>query len=374
MRGSFSSFPRFLLASTLLFTGSLAACSQSSPSVPATLGAGTGGSGMAGSGTAGSTTAGSGTGGGGGTIAAVAGTAGQSDTAGTGGAAGAGQGGGGSSGVGGSSAGGGGSAGAAGNAGAGGTSGAAGCVGALYCDNFDAYAAPGNPGGNWVTSVAYSGNMNGMVSVDTTHAYSGKNSVHFKTPGSTDFEHAFISLKGAPYFPVQDNTFFGRMMIYVTQVPTNTVHWTMIEGQGTMVPGQPTLTEAVYRYGAQINGNQLMANYDTKPTSSDCAQRSTTKVPQGKWTCVEWRFDGKLKELDFWMDGMQNQALAVKQMANNTGVCQNKSWSGIWEPPTFNSIAIGFQHYQKGPGELWIDDFAIDTKKLGCPGPSATAN
>ncbi|HEY1536941.1 MAG TPA: hypothetical protein VGF76_23135, partial [Polyangiaceae bacterium] len=246
-------------------------------------------------------------------------------------------------------------------------------AGAIYCDNFDAYTAPGNPGGKWVTSVAYGGNMNGKVSVDTTHAYSGANSVHFKVPGSATDEHAFISLEGAPYFPVQDNIFFGRMMIYVTQVPTNTVHWTMIQGLGTMIPGQPTLNEGVYRYGAQINGNQLMANYDTKPTESDCAQRSTTKVPQAKWTCVEWRFDGKLKELDFWMDGVQNQALAVRQKANNTGICQNASWSGIWEPPIFSSIGVGFQHYQTGPGELWIDDFAIDTKQIGCPAVSATA-
>ena len=126
--------------------------------------------------------------------------------------------------------------GSAGSGGAGGSGGTAPCANAIYCDDFDAYTAPGNPGGNWQTSIAYSGNMNGVVSVDTTHAYSGANSVHFKTPGSTDFEHAFITLAGAPYFPVADNTFFGRMMIYVTQVPSNTVHWTMIEGKGTMVP------------------------------------------------------------------------------------------------------------------------------------------
>lgn len=247
------------------------------------------------------------------------------------------------------------------------------CAGALYCDNFDAYTAPGNPGGKWMTSVEYSGNKNGFVSVDTLHAYSGSNSVHFKAPGNASFEHAFITLQGAPYFPVPDDIFYGRMMVYVTQLPGNTVHWTMIQGLGNMIPGQPDLNEAVYRYGGQINGDQLMANYDTKPTSSDCAQRSTTKMPRSKWTCVEWRFDGKLKELDFWMDGTQNEALSVRQKANNTGVCQNKDWSGVWEPPTFSSIGIGFQHYQQGPGEMWIDDFAIDTKKLGCPAESATA-
>jgi hypothetical protein len=279
--------------------------------------------------------------------------------------------------LGGAGLGGGGSGGASGGgggqAGAGGQAGGDACAKAIACDNFDAYTAPGNPGGDWVTSTQYSGNNNGMVSVDTTHAYSGANAVHLSTPGNTSFEHAFITLQGAPRFPVAGNAFFGRMMVYVTKLPANTVHWTMIQGLGTMVPGFPNLTEAVYRYGGQINGSNLMANYDTKPTSSDCAQRSMTKMPQNKWTCVEWRFDGTLKELDFWMDGALNPALSVRQKANNTGTCQNQAWSGTWEPPTFNAIGIGFQHYQQSAGELWIDDFALDTKQIGCPPVSATA-
>lgn len=266
-----------------------------------------------------------------------------------------------------------GAAGAGGGGGAGGQVSPDGCTGALYCDNFDAYASPGNPGGPWMTSTQYSGNNNGKVSVDTAHAYSGANAVHLLAPGTTDFEHAFITVQGAPYFPVMNNTFYGRMMVYVTQLPTSIVHWTMIQGLGTMVPTAPNLNEAVYRYGGQLKGDQLMANYDTKPMSSDCAQRSTTKMPQGKWTCVEWRFDGSEKELDFWMDGTLNPELSVRQKANNTGICQNMAWSGVWEPPTFSQISVGFQHYQKGPGELWIDDFAIDTKQIGCPPPSASA-
>ena len=141
-----------------------------------------------------------------------------------------------------------------------------------------------------------------------------------------------------------------------------------------MVPGFPNLTQAVYRYGGQINGNLLMSNYDTQPGRlSDCAQRSQVKVPMNTWSCVEWRFDGTKKELDFWLDGTIVPALSVRQKANNTGTCQNTSWSGVWEPPTFNRIGVGFQHYQQGGGELWIDDFAIDTKQVGCPPVSATA-
>lgn len=364
MPSSYEALRCLIFPVTLTLSGGLGGCSESAPAAAPQLSAGTGG--MAGAGASGG---GASAGGAAGT-ATLAGSAGQASggtlTGGSGGDAMSG----GSAGTAGSGGGGGV---AGGSAGAGGSGGANACANALYCDDFDAYTVANNPGGNWKTSIQYSGNSNGMVSVDSAHAYSGSNSVHFKTPGNTDFEHAFITLEGSPYFPVKDNVFYGRMMVYVTQLPGNTVHWTLIQGQGTMVPGFPNLTEAVYRYGGQINGDQLMANYDTKPMSSDCAQRSTTKMPKSQWTCVEWRFDGKLKELDFWMDGTQNQALSVRQKANNTGVCQNKAWSGTWEPPTFNQIGIGFQHYQKGAGEVWIDDFAISTERVGCPAASATA-
>jgi hypothetical protein len=189
-------------------------------------------------------------------------------------------------------------------------------------------------------------------------------------PGGTANERAVMGLEGAPLFPMPHNTFFGRMMIYVARVPSKTVHWTIIQGEGAVVPGYPTFTQAVYRYGGQINGNLLMSNYDTKPSGvSDCAQRSQVPVPMNRWACVEWRFDGENKELDFWLDGTIIPALSVRQKAVPAqGACQNQSWSGIWEPPIFDAIRVGWQHYQQGPGEAWIDDVAIDTKRVGCPG------
>jgi hypothetical protein len=145
----------------------------------------------------------------------------------------------------------------------------------------------------------------------------------------------------------------------------------MIQGEGTMVAGFPNITDAVYRYGGQINGNRLMANYDTVPGGqSDCAQRSQVPVPMNTWACVEWRFDGELKELDFWLDGTIIPALSVRRIAMpSAGACQNPAWSGVWEPPTFEAIRVGWQHYQQGPGEAWIDDVAIDIKRIACPTP-----
>jgi hypothetical protein len=365
-------YPRLCAVFSLLaLAGASAGCSTDLPSGPAPSGAtgsATGSPGSSGATTGVSSTTGASTGtagsGGGGSGAGSAGTG--SATTGGGGTSSGQDGGGSDAAVS--------DGGPAGNSQDGGASDAAapdgapagnGCATALFCDNFDSYTAPGNPGGMWKSSTQ----SGGTLSVDTLHAYSGKNAVHVMDPGTAAYERAFISLEGAPIFPLPHDTMFGRMMIYVTKVPTTTVHYSLISGEGSMVPGFPNLTAAYYRYGAQINGNQFLAQYDNQPSGmSDCAQRSQVAVPQNKWSCVEWRFDGELKEMDFWLNGTIIPALSVRQKApNGSAACQNRSWSGIWEPPTFDAIRMGWQHYQQGPGEAWIDDVGIDTKRIGCP-------
>ncbi len=372
MRRSLYPSSRLLLLSLLALTGATLACSEDSPSITPS-GASTGTNGATTS--SATTTAGTGSGG----TAGATGSSSSATTATTSGA-------GGQGGAAGSSTGAGGAAGGAGDGGTGGTAGSAtdggstadaeregggtsdggdGCASALYCDNFDSYTSPGNPGGMWKTSTQ----PGGMVSVDTMHAFSGTKAVHVMDPGNAAYERAFISLEGAPVFPLANNTMFGRMMIYVTRRPTTTVHYSLISGEGSKVPGFPNLTAGYYRYGAQINGSQFLAQYDVQPSGqADCAQRAQVSLMLNKWSCIEWRFDGTLKEMDLWLDGTIIPALSVRQMApNGKAACQNQNWSGIWEPPTFDAIRLGWQHYQQGPGEAWIDDVAVDTKKIGCP-------
>jgi hypothetical protein len=316
------------------------------------------------SGAAGASASGAGTAGGGAGDSASAGTGGAAGGAGSGGSGTVGAGTGGSSGGGGGGAGGatggaGGTSAGAGGGGAAGT-GAAGnpCASAIFCDDFEAYTAGAAPKGQWKVTTNH-----GTLTVDGMHAHSGKNAVHALTTGAQAYESAYMGLEGAPVFPVAGNGFFGRMMMYATQAPTDVVHWTIIQGEGP-VPAH-AVTNAVVRYGGQYN-LRFMANYDSSPPKSDCWHHSQTTIPLNRWACVEWQFDGATSTQRFWLDGQPIDDLTVVGKGDG---CINHDLMDNWYFPNFNALRLGWEHYQLGPGEVWIDDVAVDTKRIGCAAP-----
>jgi hypothetical protein len=336
----------------MTIAAALAACSSSGSksSAGAAGAAGTASGGGAGA-TAGAAGGGAGdTGASGAGGAAGGGTAGATSGA-AGGAAGA-------SGMGGTGGGAGmamgGSGGAGGNGG--GTAGSNPCASAIFCDDFEAYTAGAAPKGQWKVTTNH-----GTLAVDGTHAHSGKNAVHALTTGAQAYESAYMGLVGAPVFPAPQNGFFGRMMMYATQAPTDVVHWTIIQGEGP-VPAH-NVTNAVVRYGGQYN-LRFMANYDSSPPKSDCWHHSQTTIPLNKWACVEWQFDGATSTQRFWLDGQPIDDLTVVGKGDG---CINHDLMDNWYFPNFNALRLGWEHYQLGPGELWIDDVVVDSKRIGCP-------
>lgn len=254
-------------------------------------------------------------------------------------------------------AGGGGAAGTAGsgNGSAGAPSGD--CSGALICDDFEAYT--GTPGGPWkVTKTSF-----GNVTIDGTQHRSGTKAVKFTTTGGKDpdfYQLAYISAE--KIFPVPNNAFYGRMMMYVTKAANDGVHWTMIEGEGPVAA--QGISNAMVRYGGQ-HQQRLMANYDSKDKASDCWQHSATKMPEAKWACMEWYFDGATNTQKFWLDG---QAIADLSVTNEGEDCVSQGTGGKWIYPSFARLNLGWGTYVKDdPREAWIDDVAVDTKRIGCP-------
>jgi hypothetical protein len=260
-----------------------------------------------------------------------------------------------------------------GTTGQGGTGGADTCKTALICDDFEAYAPGGAPGGAWSVSA-----YKGSVAVDTGRAFSGKRAVKVSADSADGYRSAMLVLKGSG-LPVAGNVVFGRMMFWLESAPEATVHWTFIDGQG-VVPGQNY--RSLYRYGGQhpitengtFIGSQLMANYDTpdsyqnppKGPGSDCWLHSDKKpVPVGAWTCAEWRFDGPANQMQFWLNGAELTDLAMNGKGQG---CVNQAASFEWTAPTFEQFDLGWESYQPdGARVIWIDDVALGTERLGCP-------
>jgi hypothetical protein len=368
-----------ILLGTVALTG--VACKGSGGS--STPGTGGSAAGTAGSGAAG--TPGTGGGAGATATAGTTGTAGAASTAGATGTAGAsaGSGGGGTAGgatagSGGGSGGGpggrGGSGGGAAGTGGAGTGGAAGdpCATALFCDDFEKYTAGQAPGAPWTRQVS----TGSTAAVDTTQFHSGTKSVKFVAASGSGSKTAYIRLMGTGSgLPVMPNMFYGRMMFRLEAAPTGDVHWTFLEGSG-LIAGQTY--HALYRYGGQhpvmngstFVGSQLMANYETPDSysgngpSSDCWKHSNKiVVPEGKWSCAEWQFDGTTNAMRFWLDGAAVDSLTVMGAGEGCGTA-----TPVWTAPTFDRMDLGWESYQMDSARtIWIDDVVLSKTKVGCP-------
>lgn len=272
-----------------------------------------------------------------------------------------------------SSAGQAGSTGGSAGAPSGGTGGAP-CADALFCDDFEGPAVSAAPSSPW--TIERTGSA--TIAVDSTHAVSGSKSVKFVVPGQVDA--GFLALGGAPLFPVTQNAFFGRVMLFLLEAPSSSVHFTLIEASG-LVPGQTY--HSAYRLGGQqpitnsgtFVGSQLMANYETPDgdagngPKSDCWHHADrVVVPVGRWSCFEWQYDGQNNSLTLWVDGTEVlTVLGMGDAANGDG-CVNQPSTYPWSAPIFDKVRVGWDSYQAdGSRTLWLDDFAMSVGRIGCP-------
>jgi len=243
------------------------------------------------------------------------------------------------------------------------------CATATFCDSFEDAAVDLAPGGAWSPTQ-----NNGTVRVDASRAFRGAHAVKATTVGGVAYKAALLGLSGAPVIPLTENRVYGRMMFYLESVPATSLHWTIIDGRGT-VPGQDY--SSTYRYGGQLpvqGGSQWMANYDTtdfyatpsRGPRTDCYRHAQGKVaPVGKWSCAEWYFDGQNNQMRFWLDGAELTDLEIDGTGDG---CVAPPADQTWVAPTFSRLDIGWESYAiDDERSIWIDDVVISPTQVGCP-------
>lgn len=237
------------------------------------------------------------------------------------------------------------------------------CATALLCDNFDDDAVGMAPGQPWKTEASQD---SGTIAVSNERAFSGDKSVHVTNTAGA-YKRAYFSLDGAPVFPGAGSELYGRMMMWLDVAPADGVHWTFIQGEG---PAEGGAYDIFYRYGGQHQG-KLMANFETQGVASDCWNHSQTVMPTKTWACLEWRFATATDEMQFWLDGTELDDLHVVGQGNEGSGCVAQDWSGMWPAPQqFEVLRLGMEKYQQdGALNLWIDDVAVATSRVGCPTP-----
>ncbi|HVU49764.1 MAG TPA: hypothetical protein VHL80_03700, partial [Polyangia bacterium] len=252
-------------------------------------------------------------------------------------------------------------AGAGGAAGADAAAGGPCGAGTLLCEDFESYATPADLSAAWTTTVTAA-----TLAVDTTKASHGTRALHIKAAAGTPV--AVIAKQGPPLFPIAGNMMYGRVMMWLTATPGGDYHWNNIQAAGDM-PGATTWGK--YGWGGQFG--KVLAGYTVRTSQTattatmDCSNPSASAFPSQKWVCVEWQFDGVKNEMHLWFDGTLLKDVDVVGMG--TKCVSNADLGKPWSAPDFSFLSLGWQAYQasNGPLELWMDDVAVGTQRIGCP-------
>jgi hypothetical protein len=232
-------------------------------------------------------------------------------------------------------------------------------VGALVCEDFEKYAVGGDvSSGGWNVMAT-----SATVQVDATKPFAGGKGLHLTAPGGGAKYAALLVRQGAPLFPIAGNSFFGRMMMWITDAPAG-VHFNNVIASGNL----PNSTQiAKYGFGALMA--KTTAAYTVRSNAAgapvvDCYFGGGAAVPTKRWVCVEWKFDGAGNELHYWYDGNP-----VSDVVKSAGTCVAGS-APVWTAPTFADIQLGWFQNQAStvPLEMWMDDIVIrGTQRVGCP-------
>ena len=247
---------------------------------------------------------------------------------------------------------------------------------ALLCANFD--------GGSQLPKGWRASNAD-TVAVSTDQAYSGSQSL--KVTGSGGGYNQNFLIYDLTQIPELSASLHGRMMIRLSSENARSGDFTFIQAQGQARPasGAPVNTTVMYRARVDGRHDHLMANYDTwnddgtgqNVWSTDCWSHPESMapppqdylIPKDEWACVQWHFDANVNSLRFWLNGEALRHISVTNTGD--GCLDVNTQDGVWwGAESFSAIGLGIEQYHSSAEArvMYIDDVAIDTQPLDCPG------
>ncbi len=242
----------------------------------------------------------------------------------------------------------GGSAGSAGSAGTNSTGGSAGSAGSggsaggaappLFFDDFEAASVDS---AKWTERVI----SGGTIALDTAQFHAGAKALHVTVGGFS----TLLANEGTPIFPAPNNTFYGRVWLYVPgPLPTGHVVW--IEA------GDVTNDTHEVRIGMNLGYFQANLYYQGEVD----IRAPTAPLMADTWQCVEFKMGND--ELEVWLNGTRVDDLSttnwVAANSENGNTVPKSNWS-----PTYAALRIG---WELGSGQIYFDDVALDHQKIGC--------
>jgi len=247
----------------------------------------------------------------------------------------------------------GGASGSAGNANRAGSAGAAGFSGGasvgycsprpglLFCDDFEKTVAGTAPTGPWSSVVI----GDGTVTVDANVHHGGSQSMHVNGSGYS----TMLVFHDPAILPDQKQRFFIRAFIRLI-APMSSEHNSFLIADHFAMPGTGNnlrLGEmhAMLMYTVAGDAHGALANDNFYNDGLPGAA-----LTESSFGCLELLIDPTTPELDVWLDGKEIPDLHHRDFPLDA----------------YDALRFGFEKYGGPQRELWFDDIAIGSEKIGC--------
>ncbi|KAL1850947.1 hypothetical protein VTK73DRAFT_9593 [Phialemonium thermophilum] len=195
-------------------------------------------------------------------------------------------------------------------------------------------------------------NQGGKVSLDSSSAHSGKNSIRVDGAGGY-CGHVFFGTTKVPSGDV-----YVRVWLKASKALTDS-HVSFIT-----MPDSAQAAGKHLRIGGQ--SRILMYNREsddaTLPDLSPQGIAASTALPSGAWHCFEYHLGGD-GTIETWLDGKAIDGLTVKAGTTNANAAQ---WGRGSYKPKVSAVYFGWESYGGDANTFWYDDISIGSTRAGC--------
>ncbi|KAI0123326.1 hypothetical protein BJ170DRAFT_105282 [Xylariales sp. AK1849] len=195
-------------------------------------------------------------------------------------------------------------------------------------------------------------NSGGNVSLDSSTAYSGKNSI--KVAGAGGYcGHIFFGTTEVPSGDV-----YVRVYVKASTALTDS-HVSFIT-----MPDSAQGTNKHLRIGGQ--SKILMYNREsddaTLPDLSPDGIAASTALPTGTWECLEYHL-GTDGTIETWLNGNAIAGLTEEAGVTNTNAAQ---WQRSSIIPKITGVYFGWESYGGDVNTFWYDDIVVSSSRVTC--------
>jgi len=240
---------------------------------------------------------------------------------------------------------------------------ASGCSGLPLCDGFESDTAGSPPGASlWSLSAALGCSTvpAGAITVDSTVAHSGTNSV--KVEGQPN--SCAIWFGNSSAFANLGTSFFVRFYVRFGAAPG--------QGHGNFTAMRDssisTTPEDQADTSLGIIQEDLIWNRrsdDASLPDQDPVGLAATQAPPAAntWSCFEYGIDETTGAIQMWVDSKE-----ITGMEENGTAVQGISQQWLSKPwhPTFADVRFGFVSFGYPAMNVWYDDIAVGKQRIGC--------